>query len=109
MLINLTPHPLSLLAADGTVVSLPVGGPAPRLKANRAPLGEIEGLPLVRTSLGAVEGLPAPVEGTILIVSALVAEACPDRADLVSPGEAVRDADGKIVGARGLCAGAGWR
>jgi len=49
------------------------------------------------------------VDGTILIVSALVAEhpsvAC--RTDLAYPGEAIRDEAGKVIGANGLCAGPG--
>lgn len=37
------------------------------------------------------------------MVSRLVAEAVPNRRDVYAPGEAVRDTEGRIVGARGLC------
>lgn len=104
---NLTPHPLNLHDASGGVTNLPIDGPAPRLSVSRVPLGTLAGLPIVRSSMGAVEGLPDSVPGVVLIVSAMVAEACPDRTDLAYPGEAVRDASGRVIGAMGLCAGAG--
>lgn len=106
---NLTPHALKLERADGSFQQLPVDGPAPRLVPSREPLGSLNGLRLVRTSLGEPVGLPEPKEDTLLVVSALVAEhpSLASRADLAYPGEAIRDADGKIVGARGLCAGPG--
>jgi len=64
---------------------------------------------IVRSTMGEPTGLPERQEGVILIVSALVAEhpSLAHRTDLASPGEAIRDADGKIVGAKGLCAGPG--
>lgn len=57
---------------------------------------------MVKTTLGTPEGLPAVEPGTTLVVSRLIVDACPERTDLVSPGEAIRDADGKIVGADGF-------
>jgi hypothetical protein len=57
--------------------------------------------------MGNPQGLPEPEDGVVLVVSALVAEAAPEREDLAYPGEAIRDSDGKIVGAKGLCAGPG--
>lgn len=103
---NYTPHPLALHGPEG-ILNLPVAGPAPRLAVSRQDLGTLAGLPLVRSSMGKVEGLPEPVAGVVLVVSALVAEAAPERTDLVYPGEAIRDGAGRVVGARGLCAGPG--
>jgi hypothetical protein len=59
--------------------------------------------------MGEPTGLPDPADGVIVIVSALVAEhpSVAHRTDLAYPGEAIRDPDGKIVGAKGLCAGPG--
>jgi len=104
---NLTPHPLRIHGRAGEIRDLAVDGPAPRLTPQRTPLGDLDGLPLGRTVLGDPTGLPDPEDGVVLIVSALVAEACPDRTDLVYPGEAVRDERGRITGAKGLCAGPG--
>lgn len=102
---NLTPHPLQLLDAAGAVMKLPVDGPAPQLVVCHEDLGTLAGLSIVASTTGAVTGLPEPEAETILIVSALVAEAS-YRDDLAYPGEAVRKS-GKIVFAKGLCAGPG--
>lgn len=103
---NFTPHPIALHGPEG-IVNLPVAGPAPRLDVFRVSLGTMAGLPLVRSTMGNVQGLPAQEAGVVLVVSALVAEAASKRTDLAYPGEAIRDAEGRIVGARGLCAGPG--
>jgi hypothetical protein len=103
MLVNCTPHVVAIHAGD-RVLEIAPSGVCPRLTPVRTELPATDGIPTVHTALGAVVGLPDAVEGTYLIVSALVMSACPDRPDLRSPGEAVRDADGRIVGCRGLCA-----
>ena len=55
------------------------------------------------TSFGEVDGLPEPQEGTIFIVSALVAQALKGvRNDLVIPDDTVRDEQGRIIGCRAL-------
>lgn len=103
MLINCTPHQLTL-HTRGAVIILAPSGVCPRLTPMRTPCADTDGIETVRTTLGAVTGLPDMVEGTILIVSALVMSACPARIDLRSPGEPLRDAAGTIVGCKGLCA-----
>ena len=105
--VNLTPHPLTIERTDGTVAAIPATGQVARLAVIR------EVRPVLKTSagefavsapkLGEIEGLPEPQAGRIYVVSALVADAA-KRSDVFSPGELIRDADGKIVGARGLCA-----
>jgi len=117
---NFTPHELSI--HDGSFVMLtrtvtvyPVAGPAPRLDVAREQLGSlsIDGTTtehaVVRSVMGSPTGLPSEVEGTILIVSALVAEhpSLADRQDIAYPGEALRDGEGKVIGAQGICAGPG--
>ena len=106
MIRNLTPHTIVVRAADGSDISFapdpdgparvgstpgedvtPAGAPCPVYSAHR---------------WGVVEGLPAPEEGVLLVVSALVAARVPTRDDVVSPGTgpsdgAVRDAGGRIV------------
>jgi hypothetical protein len=103
---NFTPHIVNIFDGEASV-TYPVDGPAPRLATVRTSLGTVGGHEMVRTAFGALEGLPPREEGVILIVSAMVAEAAPERDDLASPGEARRDEGGKIVGATGLCAGPG--
>jgi len=58
-------------------------------------------IPTVKTSYGEVTGLPEPVEGVIYVVSGMVASASP-REDVMSPGDLVRDENGRIVGCWGL-------
>lgn len=107
-LVNLTPHPITIVEGEQSI-AYSVAGPAPRLAVVREPLGQVGGISVVRSTMGDPTGLPEPQGGVILIVSALVAEhpSVASRTDLSYPGEAIRDTDGKIVGAKGLCAGPG--
>lgn len=111
-IVNLTPHALTLhgLHGDGGVLNVPPSGQVARLAVTRQPLAPITvggvTLPVNRPTLGDITGLPDARQGVVLVVSALVAEAA-NRPDVMSPGELIRDADGVIIGARGLCAYAG--
>ena len=107
MIRNLTPHVINLHLPDGSVLAYEVGGKAPRVTEVPTPVGTIGGMPLVQSTFGPVVDLPEFVPGEFLIVSAMVANAAVDRADLVSPGDLVRDAAGRIIGCRALIAGAG--
>lgn len=108
-ILNLTPHSLTLVGDNGTLV-VPPSGQVARLTVTRKEITpiEIDGfiLPVNRPTLGAITGIPEREHGVILVVSALVAEAV-RRADVMSPGELLRDGFGAIVGARGLCSYAG--
>lgn len=103
--INLTPHEIRLLPEAGGEVVLPPSGEVARCAVERRVIGHAlcDGVtvPLHRTVLGAVQGLPAPRDGVVYVVSALVAQAA-RRADVVSVDDAVRDAEGRVVGARAL-------
>jgi hypothetical protein len=103
---NLTPHSLTLVGGNGTLV-VPPSGIVARLAVTRAALDPviIDGvsLPVSLPVMGEVEGLPTAVHGVILVVSALVAGAV-NRTDVYSPGELIRDGAGNVIGARGLCA-----
>jgi hypothetical protein len=104
-ILNLTPHTLNILNADAAVrVDVPPSGEVARVTTSRTQTGEVNGLPLFTTRFGEVTGLPAPSEGTLFVVSGLVAghPSVRDRADVFSPGELVRGADGQPVGCRGL-------
>lgn len=75
---------------------------APRVGVNHVPAGELDGVPLFRAAFGEVYNLPAPVEGTVYIVSALVFNAAPDRKDLATVLGGVKDLMGKMCGCVGL-------
>lgn len=107
--INLTPHAVSIRNEVGEeVLALPPSGQVARVAEQRESLGLLAGIEITRASYGAVEGLPEPRLGVAYIVSGMVLAACQDRPDVFSPGPAVRDAEGRIVGARGLSASAAY-
>lgn len=59
-------------------------------------------IPVTGTTYGDVQGLPDQEEGTIYIVSSIVAKRVPDRLDVFIPNESVRDSEGNIVGCKSL-------
>jgi hypothetical protein len=110
-IVNCTPHAV-VVHREGSrepLVFQP-SGVVPRLKETRRVMLEVPedgldgfaGLRIYETWLDAAEDLPPPASDTFLIVSALVRTALPERQDLLSPGEPVRDAEGRVVGCKGL-------
>jgi hypothetical protein len=101
MLVNLTPHEVTLVDDQGnvTLVVKPEETSA-RVQSERKSflvpgLGQVN-----QVVLGEVSGLPEYQYGVWLIVSRMVAERLPERADLIIPDETVRDSQGKIVGCK---------
>jgi hypothetical protein len=110
MIRNLTPHPIRVLREqdDSVLLEIPSEGVA-RVAVDAEPAGHaVQGkvrkvlVPLHEVRYGAPEGLPEPAPGVLLVVSAVVRAACPDRRDLVSPHDLVRDEAGRVIGCRGL-------
>jgi hypothetical protein len=105
-IINLTPHSLTLVGENGTLV-VPPSGIIARLAVTRTALAPvtIDGVTLSVTHpvMGDVTDIPSAVDGVIYVASALVAGAV-NRGDVMSPGELIRDSAGNVIGARGLCA-----
>jgi len=54
--------------------------------------------PIVTRHYGKVENLPNPLLDTWYIVSHMTRVACPNRFDLLSPGDLVRNEKGEILG-----------
>jgi hypothetical protein len=103
---NFTPHTVTILDDNNVfnvIITIPSSGVA-RCSSTVEDAGCVmhgtTTVPVVRQSLGTVEGLPEYVPGTYLVVSRVVAAACPDRLDLLVPDNLVRDSDGRIVGCR---------
>jgi len=107
-IVNLTPHALNLMPSGptGPVVTIPPSGQVARCATSRVQVGTVTvdgiAIPVNRTQFGAVTGLPDPQPDTIFVVSALVAQAVPDRPDVFIVDDAVRDEQGRIIGARAL-------
>src|SRR5690606_16979586 len=100
-IINLTPHAVTLVTANGDeVVIQPEENPV-RIPTTTTPAGEVNGIPLVEEALGnADDVLPAPQPDTVYVVSRPVAERA-NRPDLLVPTQVER-VDGRPVRARAL-------
>ena len=92
----------------------PPGGYAPPARRNlefsragsfnttKIQIDKVNDIPLFMTSFGEASGLPESDPNIIFIVSLLVRQAVPERQDLYSPGELLRDDSGQPIGCIGL-------
>ena len=107
-IVNLTPHALNLMpqGPDGPTVTIPPSGQVARCAVDRVQVDTVtvDGItvPVNQTRFGQVSGLPDPKPDTIFVVSALVAQAVPNRPDVFIVDDAIRDEQGRIIGARAL-------
>lgn len=62
------------------------------------PAGMADGIPVCWWAPNEIVNLPGPKPGTYYIVSKLLAQACPERKDLIFRGTVVRDAEDYVVG-----------
>ena len=104
MIVNLTPHDISVLDEDNALIWRYEKSDSPaRCSVNRHRVGEIGLIPLYESEFGKVENLPEPQKGTWFIVSRIVAEAMKGiRNDLIIPDDTVRDDEGRIIGCKGF-------
>lgn len=101
-LINLTPHTINVVGCEPIEPS----GIVARVSTTSQPAYTTPcGVPLTYQTVGEVTGLPdldVAHEEAIYIVSTQVRLALPNRFDLASPGELVRDDKGQPVGCTSL-------
>jgi hypothetical protein len=102
MFVNATPHPVSVLRKDGTILDLAPSGVCPRREERVVLSHVLEGVEIFKKEYGEVSDLPEEDGETIYIVSRLILDACQDRGDLLSPGTLIRDAQGRVIGCKGL-------
>lgn len=102
MLVNLCPHPIDLYINGVLNSTILPSGTIARCEQKQEYVETWLLIPITRQTFGKVTGLPAPKEGVRYIVSSRVADACPDRKDLVVPGPAVRDENGNQIGCEGF-------
>ena len=104
--INCTPHPLNICNEDGnTVLAIPApptGTPLPRVSVVLKNIEYIGVIPLFKAVVGEVIDLPDEEENVFLIVSSMLQAAAPQRKDLLSPGELIRDENRQPIGCKGL-------
>ena len=108
MIKNLTHHPITIFKNNSVYCSFEPEGIVPRCQEERFQIGEIDGIPIMATRFGTVYNLPDKEEGVFLIVSPIVANALPDRDDLLVPDLLVRDNQGQIIGAEALARISWW-
>lgn len=100
-LVNLTPHPITILGADGEKVReiLPSGQGSPRAEEKHKFILEAEGVQVTQKEWGTVN-LPEPQEDVLYIVSAVIAQAARERKDLIVPNTIREQGTGRILGCR---------
>ncbi|MEV4079463.1 hypothetical protein AB0J43_04110 [Nonomuraea fuscirosea] len=117
VVVNMTPHPVRIYAADtpdrataeqlaaGLLAEIPPSGRMARLASTdlgaRPPV-DVNGtlVPVTVVSYGDVENMPAPAPGVWYVVPLVTGLAAAGREDLLVPHEQVRNADGTVVGCR---------
>jgi len=77
-------------------------GIIPRLNQVNCYVCSFEGISLIRTEYGEIYDLPPQEEGVLLIVSSMVRTVLPERTDLASPGDLIRNERGNIIGCKNL-------
>lgn len=101
ILINLTPHTVSIINGE-RVTEIEPSGEIARIAAISEKIGTAASLPLFVTRYGNVTGLPPAQSGTFFIVSSIVRIAHPERTDLLSPSGLLRNSEGRVVGCTGF-------
>ena len=99
--INLTPHTINI-HSNGNVTNVTPSGSIARVSTNYQHSTTVSGINIYNCVYGDVHGLPDSQNNTIYIVSSVVKSAVPNRMDVMSPGELIRDNDGKPIGCNGL-------
>jgi hypothetical protein len=102
--INLTPHDIVVKRQDGEFVTFPKSGKVARVKVRTQTIDVFNGIAINNNTYGDVEDLPKrdKYHNNIYIVPRMVRDFCPDRTDLVSPGDLIRDDKGNPVACDGL-------
>tara|TARA_B100001094_G_scaffold300349_1_gene325732 strand:- start:52 stop:474 length:423 start_codon:yes stop_codon:yes gene_type:complete len=116
-IVNCTPHSIEIWGDDGRILEIEAEGAAARCRMDTRHLGDFTigtgrtseisdfSVPLfgIAKEMGMVtDNLPSPSNGTMYVVSKIVAAANPERDDLLLIWDTVRDEEGKVIGCRGL-------
>lgn len=99
---NLTPHEVVVVSGGAVIGRFAPSGTVARVGTERVWSGRVGEFEVWRERAGAVMGVPSPQEGVAFVVSAMVRGAAPERVDLFSPGDLVRDEGGRVVGCAGF-------
>ena len=105
IIVNLTPHELNVVKKDGSIMTIAPSGQIARVGQSEEVIGVINGAEVTQQIFDGEVTIPQPEDKTYFVVSRLAASALAERgrkADILVPGPAVRDDQGKIVGCRGF-------
>jgi hypothetical protein len=100
-LVNMTPHAITMIDEnnhDNVLLNIEPTGDTIRLAEQ---VSTINGFKLNKHTFGSAN-LPPKKDKTLFIVSALVANAHPERNDFIMVSKAVRNEEGRIVGCTGF-------
>lgn len=116
--VNLTPHVIRIQLSDESLVDFEPSGTVARVATKEVDAGILSAdtlqgatarypltdISLSRVEYGEVEGLPVPVEGTVYLVSGMVAARVPMRGDVYAPnsGSTAIRKDGQVWAVRSL-------
>ena len=100
-LVNLTPHTLNIHSNDN-VIDIAPSGEIARVTTSYNHTNTVAGINVYSCVYGNISGLPEPQENKIFVVSGVVKSAAINREDVMSPGELIRDENGKPIGCNGL-------
>lgn len=118
MIINCTPHDVAIYTVSDCILNngrlylhekadmeypeplrvYPAAKEPARMHFVQGDPGMADGILVYRWVPHGFTGLPDAKPGTYYIVSKILAQACPERKDLIFPGTLVRDADDYVVG-----------
>lgn len=102
-IVNLVPHDVVFVHEDHSIICIvPPSGMLARVTSRTKVIGSINGIPVTTTEYDDVIGLPDSEEGTIYVVSSMVAQRVPNRDDVFIPNESIRDFRGVIIGCKSL-------
>ena len=101
-IINITPHPVTLVKVDGTKKTYPPSGTVARVKVGDEVVDVLDGAPVRQGQVVGFTDLPEPQPDTVYIVSLFVLQHA-NRDDFVAPDteNAIRDEDGQIIAVKG--------
>mgnify|MGYP004568589415 CR=1 FL=1 len=106
-LINATPHEINFIGDDNQVIlTIAPSDVLVRVSQQTTDVDSISiddiNIPVTDNVFGDVIGLPQQQDDTVIIVSAMVSNACKTRTDLALVNQSVRDDKGRIIGCRSL-------
>jgi len=112
--INLTDHAVHVIRMDGSRLRIDPSGEILRYRERLEPCAELNGIDVYHivggtyvmihaTSGISTAGLPPRMADTLYIVSKICLQSMQvDRNDFVSPGQAVKDSVGNVIGCKGF-------